>query len=91
MSARKNGPIGSAPDSCTSLSTSSVVSPSSSWARHTSPIAEMAMRLPTKPGTSPQRIGILRMAWAKLAAACIVSGEVSSPSITSIRRIIEAG
>ena len=56
-----------------------------------SEIDELAIRLPTKPGTSPQRIGILRMAWAKLAAACIVSGAVSSPSITSIRRIIEAG
>ena len=49
------------------------------------------MRLPTKPGHSAQRIGIFLIAWAKLPAACIVSGEVSSPSMTSIRRIMEAG
>ena len=45
------------------------------------------MRLTTKPGHSAQRTGILRIAWAKLAAAWAVSGEVSSPSITSIRRM----
>src|SRR3954465_4032584 len=49
------------------------------------------MRFTTKPGASPQRIGVLRICWAKLNAACIVSSEVSSPSITSIRRIIDAG
>ena len=45
------------------------------------------MRLTTKPGHSAQRIGILRIAWAKFAAAWTVSGEVSSPSITSISRM----
>ncbi len=49
------------------------------------------MRFTTKPGTSPQRIGVLRICWAKLSAAWSVSSEVSSPSITSIRRIIDAG
>ena len=49
------------------------------------------MRLTTKPGHSAQRTGILRIAWAKLAAAWAVSGEVSSPSITSISRMYEAG
>ena len=49
------------------------------------------MRLTTKPGSSSQRIAVLRIACAKLAAACSVSSEVSSPSITSISRIIEAG
>ena len=37
------------------------------------------MRLTTNPGTSPQTIGCLRIAWAKLAADWAVSGEVSSP------------
>ena len=49
------------------------------------------MRLTTKPGASPQRMAVLRICWAKLVAAWSVSSEVSSPSITSIRRIIEAG
>ena len=49
------------------------------------------MRLTTKPGTSPQRIAVLRIAWAKLVVAWSVSSEVSSPSITSIRRITDAG
>ena len=49
------------------------------------------MRLTTKPGHSAQRTGILRIAWAKFAAACMVSGEVSSPSMTSISRMQEAG
>ena len=65
--------------------------PSSSWTRQISDTAELRMRLTTKPGTSPQRIGILRICWAKLAAACAVSGEVSSPSMTSISRITDAG
>ena len=59
--------------------------------RQTSDIAELRMRLTTKPGTSPQRIAVLRIAWAKLAAVWSVSSDVSSPSITSISRIIEAG
>ena len=90
-SLRKYGPIGVAPESLITRSTSSVDSPSSSVAFHTSDIAAVRMRLTTKPGTSPQRIAVLRNAWAKLVAACMVSSEVSSPSITSISRIIEAG
>ena len=45
------------------------------------------MRLTTKPGHSCARTGIFLIAWAKLAAACVVSGEVSSPSITSTSRM----
>src|SRR5581483_4690294 len=65
--------------------------PPSSWARHTSPTAEVSMRLTTKPGTSAQVIGCLRIAWAKLIAASIVSGDVSSPSTISSSGITEAG
>ncbi len=65
--------------------------PASSWTRHSSEALEFRIRLTTKPGASPQRIGALRIAWAKLIAACAVSGEVSSPSITSISRMTEAG
>ena len=72
-------------------STSSTSRPSSSVTFQTSDAAELRMRLTTKPGTSPQRIAVLRIAWAKFVAAAIVSSEVSSPSITSIRRIIDAG
>ena len=43
-------------------------------------------RSTTKPGHSAARIGVLRIAIAKFAAAWTVSGDVSSPSITSIRR-----
>ena len=49
------------------------------------------MRLTTKPGSSPQVIGILRIVWANVVATCIVSGEVSAPSTISTRRMIEAG
>ena len=49
------------------------------------------MRLTTKPGHSAQRTGIFLIACAKLAAAWAVSGEVSSPSMTSIRRMNDAG
>ena len=49
------------------------------------------MRFTTKPGTSPQRIGILRICCAKLIVVWTVSSEVSSPSTTSISRITEAG
>ena len=45
------------------------------------------MRLTTKPGHSWQRTGIFLIACAKLAAVCAVSGEVSSPSMTSITRM----
>jgi hypothetical protein len=49
------------------------------------------MRLTTKPGASAQRIGVLRICWAKFTPACMVSSDVSSPSMTSIRRMTEAG
>ena len=49
------------------------------------------MRLTTKPGTSAQVIGCLRIAWAKVTAAVTVSAEVSSPSTISISGMIEAG
>ena len=49
------------------------------------------MRLTTKPGSSPQAIGILRIAWANVVAVCIVSGDVSAPSTTSTSRMNEAG
>ena len=49
------------------------------------------MRLTTNPGHSAQRTGVLRICWAKPQAACAVSGDVSSPSTTSIRRMREAG
>ena len=45
----------------------------------------------TKPGHSAQRTGVLRIAWAKLAAPWSVAWEVSSPSTISTRRITEAG
>ena len=59
--------------------------------RHTSDAAELRIRLTTKPGTSPQRTAVLRIDWTKLVAVWSVSSEVSSPSITSISRIIDAG
>ena len=49
------------------------------------------MRLTTKPGTSAQVMGCLRIACAKVTAAVSVSGEVSSPSTISISGMIEAG
>ncbi len=49
------------------------------------------MRLTTKPGCSPQAIGSLRIVWANVVAACIVSGDVSAPSTISTSRIIDAG
>ena len=49
------------------------------------------MRLTTKPGTSAQVIGCLRIVCAKVIAALTVSAEVSSPSTISISGIIDAG
>ena len=72
-SVRKNGPIGTVPESLMTLSTSSTSRPSSSVTRQTSDTAELRMRLTTKPGTSPQRIAVLRICCAKLAAAWTVS------------------
>ena len=86
-----NGPTGAAFDSATIRSISLTSIPVSSWRRHSSDTLEFRIRLTTNPGASPQRIGVLRIAWAKLTAPCTVSGEVSSPSITSISRITDAG
>ena len=49
------------------------------------------MRLTTKPGTSAQVIGCLRIACAKVTDALTVSGDVSSPSMISISGMIDAG
>lgn len=49
------------------------------------------MRLTTKPGTSAQVIGCLRILRAKLIAAVTVSGAVSAPSMISSSGMIEAG
>src|SRR5215216_7774828 len=49
------------------------------------------MRLTTKPGHSAARIGIFLICCANVVAAWVVSGDVSSPSITSISRMTEAG
>ena len=49
------------------------------------------MRLTTNPGTSAHVIGILRIVWAKAMAADSVSAAVSSPSMTSTRRMTDAG
>ena len=88
---RKNGPIGVVPDSLMTLSTSSTSSPSSSVAFQISDAAELRIRFTTKPGTSPQRTGGLADRLGEVEAAWSVSSEVSSPSITSIRRMIDAG
>ena len=45
----------------------------------------------TNDSDEAQRIGTFRMRCANATAAAAVSGEVSSPSTTSIRRITEAG
>ncbi len=92
MSPRMNGPIGATFAAATPSSIALIERPCSSWARQISPTAELRMRLTTKPGTSPQVIGCLRIAWAKLEAAdWAVSGEVGSPTITSTSGITEAG
>ena len=49
------------------------------------------MRLTTKPGTSLQVIGCLRIACAKLKAVVTVSREVSSPLMISTSGMIDAG
>ena len=88
---RKNGPIGTVFDSWTTLSISLTSIPSSSCTFQISDTDELRIRLTTKPGASPHLIGVFLICWAKFAAAWTVSGDVSSPSITSIRRIIDAG
>ena len=88
---RKNGPIGAMRAAATASSIALIDSPPSSCIRQTSEIAELRILLTTKPGSSPQAIGILRIAWANVVATCIVSADVSSPSTISTRRIIDAG
>lgn len=83
--------MGATSASASASSTALTDRPRSSCTRHTSPAAEIRMRLTTKPGTSAQAMASLRRSWAKTAATCMVSGAVSSPSTTSMRRIIEAG
>jgi hypothetical protein len=80
MSESTNGPRGAYCFSVTLASIFSIERPCSYWARQSSPTAEFRIRLTTNPGTSPQVIGCLRIAWAKLEAACRVSSEVSSPA-----------
>ena len=48
------------------------------------------MRLTTKPGTSSQTIGCLRIVWAKLTAASIVSSSVM-PATISTSGMTDAG
>ncbi len=88
---RKYGPIGAAPDSANPASIALIDRPCSSWARKTSEIPAVSTRLTTNPGTSAHVIGCLRIAWANVIAACIVSGDVWSPSTISISGIVAAG
>ena len=91
MSIRKNGPIGVTFAPAIASSICLIDRPFSSCSRQTSPTPELRMRLTTKPGTSLQVIGCLRIAWAKLKAVLIVSREVSSPPMISTSGITEAG
>ena len=88
---RKNGPIGAIREAATASSIALIDRSPSSCMRQTSLIAALRMRLTTKPGSSPQVIGILRIVCANVVAACIVSGDVLSPSTTSTRRMNDAG
>ena len=88
---RKYGPIGVTLAAPTPSSISLIESPFSSCSRQISETPELSTRLTTKPGTSAQVIGCLRIAWAKVIAAATVSAEVSSPSTISISGITEAG
>ena len=91
MSARKNGPIGRTFAAVTASSIFLIDRPASSCTRQISPAAEVRMRLTTKPGTSRQVIGCLRIVWAKLYAVVTVSREVSSPAMISTSGITDAG
>ena len=88
---RKYGPIGTTPAAPTPSSIRLIDSPCASCSRQTSEMPALRMRLTTKPGTSAQVIGCLRIAWAKVTAAPTVSADVSSPSTISIKGMIEAG
>ena len=87
----RNGPWPDGDASPMSRSNASRSAPVSSWARHSSETAALRIRLTTKPGASAERIGALRIAWAKVAVAWAVSVDVSSPSTTSTRRLTVAG
>ncbi len=91
MSTRTKGPIGATLAAATLSSIFLIERPCSSWARQISLAPELRIRLTTKPGTSAQVIGCLRIAWAKLIAAVTVSRDVSSPSTISISGMIDAG
>lgn len=88
---RKNGGIGVTFCAPTASSTDLIESPRSSCARKISEMPEFRMRFTTKPGTSAQVIGFFLIVWAKLIAAWIVSGDVSSPWMISISGMIDAG
>ncbi len=88
---RKYGPIGTTFAAPTPSSIFLIDSPFCSCSRQTSEMPELRMRLTTKPGTSPQVIGCFLIAWAKLTATPIASGDVSSPSTISISGMIDAG
>ncbi len=88
---RKYGPIGTTPAAPTPSSIALIESPPCSWLRQISDMPEVRMRLTTKPGTSAQVIGCLRIAWAKATALPSVCSEVSSPSTISISGISDAG
>src|ERR1700755_2980366 len=66
-SAMKKGPYPDGDASPIRRSNASSSTSPSSCARHNSETAALRMRLTTKPGVSPQRIGALRIAWAKVA------------------------
>ena len=89
-STRKNGPIGATFWAPTASSIFLIESPCSSCARQISPTAELRIRLTTKPGTSSQTIGCLRIVWAKLTAASIVSSSVT-PATISTSGMTDAG
>ncbi len=88
---RKYGPIGTTLAAPTPSSIFLIDRPCSSWSRQISAMPELRMRLTTKPGTSAQMIGCFLIACAKVTAACEVSEEVSSPSMTSISGMTDAG
>ena len=54
-----------------------IESPFSSCSRQISEVAELRMRLTTKPGTSAQVMGCLRIAWAKVTAAETVAAAIT--------------
>ena len=86
-----NGPMGPTFAAPTASSIFLIESSASSWARQISLTPRLRMRLTTNPGTSSHTIGCLRIAWAKLTAAVIVSASVSSPSTISTSGSTEAG